>query len=159
MSVSSPSLVSFSWLPIVNSLQNRSEKLVKINYNRSCGKDILTLILCYCRHIHTDLTLLWVTVKDNLLATSSYEVWYDDEVNVHDVVVVHVHDVSELVSPEVKTDELYSMELKCPRDDDDDDGFYDPPTICLNQTSLFAITKSSMSEGTTIHQWDFWSYD
>ena len=149
MSVSSPSLVSFSWLPIVNSLQNRSEKLVKINYNRSCGKDILTLILCYCRHIHTDPTLFRVTVKDNLLATSSLR--YEDEVN--------VHDVSELVSPEVKTDELYSMELKCPRDDDDDDAFYEPPTICLSQTSLFAITKNSMSEGTTIHQWDFWSYD
>ena len=149
MSVSSPSLVSFSWLPIVNSLQNRSEKLVKINYNRSCGKDILTLILCYCRHIHTDLTLFRVTVKDNLLATSSLR--YEDEVN--------VHDVSELVSPEVKTDELYSMELKCPRDDDDDDAFYERPTICLSQTSLFAITKNSMSEGTTIHQWDFWSYD
>ena len=113
---------------------------------------MLTLILCYCRHIHTDLSVFLVTVKDNLLATSSKSKYEEEN-------VVHVHDVSELVSPEVQTDELYSMELKCPQEDDNDYAFYDPPTICLNQTSLFAITQNSMSEGTTIHQWDFWSYD
>ena len=118
---------------------------------------MLTLIhyVCYCRHIHTDLSMWVVTVKDNLLATSMSVMSEEEEPDEDDLASpsIFVHDVQELVNPEIKTDKLYKMELKCPIE------HYSDPHICLNQTSLFAITKNSKSEGTTIHHWDFWSYN
>ena len=111
------------------------------------------------RHIHTDLSMWVITIKDNILATSMSVIREDDE-NFDECPntspSIFLHDIRDLVDPEVKFENIWTQEIECPIE------HFSDPHIALNSTSLFAVARNSSkgqsSKGSKIHVWDFWTY-
>ena len=111
------------------------------------------------RHIHTDLSMWVITIKDNILATSMSVIREDDE-NFDECPStnpsIFLHDIRDLVDPEVKSEKILTQEIECPIE------HFSDPHIALNSTSLFAVARNSSkgqsSKGSKIHVWDFWTY-
>ena len=111
------------------------------------------------RHIHSDLSMWVITIKDNILATSMSVIREDDE-NFDECPntspSIFLHDIRDLVDPEVKSEKIWTQEIECPIE------HFSDPHIALNSTSLFAVARNSSkgqsSKGSKIHVWDFWTY-
>jgi len=98
------------------------------------------------RHLHTNLSMWVVQIKNNILATSM-----SGEMNDSRTPLIFLHDVEELVDPSIANKSLWSREIVCAREDLND------PHIAINTTKLYAVTKSG-GGGAKVTSWDFWSY-
>jgi len=99
------------------------------------------------RHLHMDLSMWVVQVKDNILATSM-----SGDMNRANTPSIFIHDLTELVDPSIKDKDLWARQIMCPREDVSD------PHIAINKTCLFSVTKKGQT-GAKVTVWDFWSYN
>lgn len=103
------------------------------------------------RHIHSNLSMWVITIKNNFLATSMSVMTNFHEDNNREP-SIFIHDLQELVKPPVKNEKLWTRELKCQIEHNSD------PHIAMNSTSLFAVSKCCNSQS-KINVWKFWNYD
>jgi len=99
------------------------------------------------RHLHGDLSMWVVQIRDNILATSM-----SGEMNIASTPSIFLHDLRQLVEPSIKDKDLWKRQLMCTREDLSD------PHIAINKTCLFAVTKKGLT-GAKVTVWDFWSYN
>ena len=98
------------------------------------------------RHLHVDLSMWVVQIKDNILATSM-----SGDMNRANTPSIFIHDLRELVDTTIKDKDLWARQIICPREDVSD------PHIAINKTCLFSVTKKGQT-GAKVTVWDFWSY-
>jgi len=98
------------------------------------------------RHLHVDLSMWVVQIKDNVLATSM-----SGDMNIASTPSIFLHDLGELVDTSIKDKDLWARQIMCTREDLSD------PHIAINKTCLFAVTKKGQT-GANVTVWDFWSY-
>jgi len=99
------------------------------------------------RHLHTELSMWVVQVKNNILATSM-----SGEMNDSNTPSIFLHDINQLVDTDRYPDkDLWFRRIMCTREDLTD------PHIAINTTCLFAVTRFGTT-GAKVTCWDFWSY-